>query len=518
MGKRGLWINERTFINFEEKKSVSLSDEIATRKRSIDFYSLGMYLPNPDPVLKKTGKDITVYTELLSDGHLGGCVTSRKAGVISLEWEIDRGKSGKAKSRQAKLIKDLFGNLDLDHIIEEILNAPLFGYQPLEVIWENTGNYILPKNVVGKPQRWFVFSEENELRLRTKENYINGEELPERKFLLARHGATYENPYGFPELSRCFWPLTFKKGGFKFWVIFTEKFGMPFLVGKQPRGLDPKEADNLADMLEAMVQDAIAVIPDDSSVEIMTSQGKGSGSSDIYDKLINACKTEVSIAILGQNLTTEVKGGSYAAAESHMAVRKDITDSDKKIVMRVMNQLIGWIFDLNFAGGEKPVFSMYEEEDVDTALAERDKTLYDAGVRYKSQYLIREYGFQEGDIEVVNSQEPGVESQKAEFADRGGDSPDSTAAPVNLGQSPMFPDQTALDDAIDSISPEALQEQINGVLKPIIDLINSGEDYNVILDKLTEAYPNMDTSVIEEMLARAIFVSELWGRLNGRDA
>ena len=105
--KKGLWINEKTFVQFSDKTTNSLSAEIATRQRSIDFYSLGMYLPNPDPVLKKMGKDIVVYNELLSDGHLGGCVTSREAGVKSLEWEIDRGKS---KSRQAKLIDDLFKN------------------------------------------------------------------------------------------------------------------------------------------------------------------------------------------------------------------------------------------------------------------------------------------------------------------------------------------------------------------------------------------------------------------------
>ncbi|MEW5745268.1 MAG: DUF935 family protein [Nitrospirota bacterium] len=500
MAKKGLWIDERTFINFSADRSTSLADEIATRKQSIDFYSLGMYLPNPDPVLKKMGKDITVYRELLVDAHLGGCVVSRKAGVKSLEWEIDRGK---AKSRQAKLITDVFKNLDLDRIIGEILDAPLYGYQALEVLWERVGNYWLPKDIRGKPQGWFVFSDENELRLRTRENYLNGEELPPRKFLLARHEATYENPYGFPLLSRCFWPVTFKKGGYKFWVVFVEKFGMPFLLGKLPRGLDPKEYDDLADMLANMVNDAIAVVPDDSSVELVTGSGKGSGgsgSSDLHERLINSCKSEISIALLGQNLSTEVKGGSYAATKGHMEVRKDIVDADKRLVMRIFNTLIEWIHELNWGGGERPAFSMYEEEDVDTALAERDKTLADTGqVKFTKQYFMREYGFEEGDIEVVSpaTQKPA----EAEFAARG-------------GEEGLFPDQQAVDAAIDSISPEDLQKQMEGVLKPVIDLINEGSSHEEILEKLTEAYPTMDTASIEEMLARAIFVAELWGRFN----
>jgi phage gp29-like protein len=494
MGKKGLWINDKTFVSFSDKQP-SLTEEIATRKRAIDFYALGMYLPNPDPVLKKQGKDITVYNELLIDAHLGGCVTSRKSGVKSLEWSIDRGK---AKSRQAKLIEDVFKNLDLEHIIPEILNAPLYGYQALEVIWENTGNYILPKSVIGKPQEWFVFGEDNDLRLRTKSNY-NGEPVPERKFLLVQHEPTYKNPYGFPALSRCFWPVTFKRGGMKFWVMFTEKYGMPFLIGKQPRGTGQQETDRFADQLEAMVQDAIAVIPDDSSLEIMVSEGKAS--ADIYSKLLEFCKAEVSIALLGQNLTTEVKGGSYAAAESHMQVRKDIIDSDKKLVEKALNQLIKWIYELNFnssymSDSSYPVFSMWEEEDVDKDLAERDEKLTSSmeksGLRLSRKYYQKSYGLEDEDIETV-------ERQKAEFAEK---------------TETIFPDQKALDDAIDSITPEELQAQMEGVLKPIIDLINESGDYNAVMEKLIETYPDMDTKAVEDMLARAIFVSELWGRLN----
>jgi phage gp29-like protein len=486
----GIWINPYEFVKFSEKTTRdSLIDEIASRKRSIDFYSLGMYLPNPDQVLKKMGKDIKVYNELITDAHLGGCLTSREAGVTSLEWEIDRGKS---KSRQAKLIEDLFNDLDLDRIMGEILNAPLFGYQPLEVLWEK-GKYWLPKDVAGKPQEWFVFSEDGELRFRTKENY-NGEPLPERKFLLARYKATYKNPYGFPQLSRCFWPATFKKGGLKFWVIFTEKYGMPFAVGKVPRGTAQSEQDKLADMLEQMVQDAIAVIPDDSSVDILKTEGKAS--ADIYSKLIDYCDKSMSIAILGQNLTTEVKGGSYAATESHMSVRKDIVDSDKKIVETVFNQLITWIWELNFASGEKPVFTMYEEEDVDKTLADRDKTLSDTGqIRFTKKYFQKNYGFEDEDIIVADQDKKPAEFSESDIKK-------------------LFADQEAVDELIDSIPADQLQEQAEGVLKPIIEMINSGTGFEDILDKLAEAYPEMEDDSLQEMLTRAIFVNEIWGRLH----
>lgn len=297
--KQGLWIDKSTFVSFAETKQ-SLSAEIATRDRSIDFYSLVMYLPNPDPVLKKMGKDIKVYTELLSDGFLGGCVTSRKASVKSLEWEIDRGK---AKSRQAKDIEKIFRDLNIDRIVGEMLNAPLFGYQPMEIMWSRGSSrtapsYWYPTDIVGKPQTWFVFDELNEPRFLTKLNTTAGEPLPPKKFLFPRHEPTYENPYGFAELSRCFWPLTFKKGGYKFWVKFAEKYGMPWPIGKLPRGLDPKEYAALADILEQMVQDGLAVIPDDSSVEILVAEGKGASGSIYKDLLAEGFPVAAGFAFL----------------------------------------------------------------------------------------------------------------------------------------------------------------------------------------------------------------------------
>jgi len=493
---KGLWINEKTFISFSDKLS-SLSQELATRKGAIDFYSLGMYLPNPDPVLKKQGKDLTVYKELLTDAHVGGCVSSRKSGVLSLEWAIDRGK---AKTRQAKIIESCFKDLDLYSIISEMLSAVLYGYHVSEVIWQKVGNYILPANIIGKPQQWFVFSENNELLLRTRSNW-KGEAVPERKFLILQHNASYENPYGTPELSRCFWPVTFKKGGLKFWIIFSEKYGMPYLIGKHPRGTSKDDTEMLADMLESMVQDAIAVIPDDASIEILEAGGK-SASADIYEKLIDYCDKEISIALLGQNLTTNVSTGSYAATQAHMQIRKDIIDSDRRLIEKAMNTLIKWIYELNFSDtSSMPVFSMYEEEDVDEELAARDEkltaSLEKSGLKLTKRYYQKYYSLEDEDIEEVKTQ---IEK------------------PLSFAESnSLFPDQQALDDAAEDITPEELQKQMEGILKPIIDLINEGRSYEEVMEKLLETYPDMDTSEVEKMLSRAIFISELWGRLNARN-
>ncbi|RMD59854.1 MAG: DUF935 family protein, partial [Nitrospirae bacterium] len=396
-----LWLNDTDYLILSEKNN-SLTEEIATRGR-IDFYSIVGYLPNPDPVLKKQGKDITVYEEILSDARVGGCFSSRKAGVTSLEWDIDRGK---AKTRQAKLIIDVFKNLDIYTIISSALESIFYGYAILEIVWEKVGGYILPKKIIGKPQEWFTFDRENRLLLRNKEKFYEGDPVPEYKFIVVQHNATYKNPYGLPIASMCFWPVTFKRGGLKFWLMFTEKYGMPFLIGKHPRGTSLEDTNKLADLLENMIQDAIAVIPDDSSVEILEAGGK-SASAGIYKELLEYCDNEITIALLGQNLTTQVKSGSYAAAQTHMQVRKDLIDSDKIMIEKAMNHIIRWIYELNFSDNETPVFSMYEQEDVDKELAERDEKLTNslqlAGLKLTKRYFQKYYALEDEDIEELSS-------------------------------------------------------------------------------------------------------------------
>ncbi|QOK96803.1 DUF935 domain-containing protein [Ralstonia pseudosolanacearum] len=489
MKTKGMWVSPTEFVQFGEP-SKSLSDQIATRGRSIDFYGLGMYLPNPDPVLKALGKDIKVYRELRADAHVGGCIRRRKAAVKALEWGLDRDK---AKSRVAKSVEAIFADLDLSRIITEMLDAVLYGYQPMEVIWGKVGSYLVPVDVVGKPANWFLYSPENELRFRTRQNMIQGEELPPRKFLVPRQDASYDNPYGFADLSMCFWPTTFKKGGLKFWVQFTEKYGAPWVIGKHPRSASDAETNLLLDRLEDMVQDAVAVIPDDSSIEIKEAAGKA-GSTEVYERLLHFCRSEVSIALLGQNQTTEANS-TRASAQAGLEVTRDIRDGDKGIVEEAFNTLIRWVCELNFNDGARPVFSLWEQEEVDKMLAERDEMLVKAGAKLTPAYFKRAYSLQDGDLDETPPPDvPGVEFAEGDDA---------------------APDQDAIDAALDAFSNSEMDDMALKLFRPILQKVKAGASPEALLGALAELYPEMDASALQERLARVIFTAKVWGMLHG---
>lgn len=390
-------------------KKQDLIGVIATRAKAIDFWSFMHYLPNPDPVLKKMGRDISVYREILSDSHVGGCVRRRKAAIKGLEWRIT--PTGNEKTDE--ILVSLFDRLPVSQIINQILDATLFGYQALEVMWTSENGLLLPAEIVGKPQEWFVFDEDNRLMLRTKENR-NGDIVPEKKFLLATQQADYMNPYGRADLAMCFWAATFKKGGFKFWLEFAEKYGSPWLVGKYPRNANAHEIDELLDSMEKMLGTAVAAIPDDSSIDMLESGSKG-GSSQVFDDFLRYCKSEIAIALLGQNQTTEAEA-NRASATAGLEVTRDIRDDDASMVEGVFNQLLAWICELNFHVETLPTFELYEQESIDKLQAERDGLLAELGVQFTEQYIMRTYGFEEGDI-VVAAPEKSAVKNTADFAE-----------------------------------------------------------------------------------------------------
>lgn len=332
-----------------------LTKEIAVRqdyskgiKKLFGFYNT---LPDPDPILSKTGKAFETYRELTSDAHLYANIQQRKAGIVSLEREIVPASNDPLSQYIADYLEN---ELDPDNIISQILNAPLYGFTVLEIVWTQvnlrSGEYLLPLRIEEKPQEWFTFSLNNELLYRGESDQPRP--VPPNKFILIQNNATYMNPYGEKALSRCYYPVVFKRNGLDYWVSFTEKYGMPFIVGKQPRTATDEEADNLLTLLQDMPLNNVAVIPDDSSIEIISFP---SGASiDAYRTFLEFMNSEISKAVLTQTLTTEILSrGSYAATKTHKEMLSLLTKNDMKLVEKGMNKIINMISKLN--GYEKAV-------------------------------------------------------------------------------------------------------------------------------------------------------------------
>jgi len=471
-------------------------NEIATRHRRWDGDVMWGSLPDPDPVLRKLGEDMTVYRDLTSDAHVWACLQSRKSGTLAREWKVAAGDDTAVPVRRVKLCQAMLRKTDMHQTIADMLDAPFYGMSPVEVCWKSSGNHWSPKSVQAKPVEWFTFDFENNLRFVSRDNVIEGEELPPYKFLLARHFASYDNPYGERLLARCFWPVTFKRGGWRFWSVFTEKYGMPWTVGKVSRNTsDPDRAKLLAN-LKAMVSDAVAVVNSDESVE-HPDTGAKSASADIYEKLISSANREISKAILGQTLTTEIdKGGSYSASQTHMQVRSELVEQDQKMIAGQFDTLLRWYSELNFGSGAAPVFRFIEDENIQTERAVRDTELNKQGVSFTKPYYTRVYGFKDDEIEIQPAAPaaPSQAEQPPDFAEAGSASAKSVSDRIT-------------DKALDAVSDGAAS-----LYTPVKKLLDESGDLAEFRDRLLDLYGEMDDSALAEAMEEALTLATLSGR------
>lgn len=474
-----------------------LSTHYATRSRSLDYTALGMLLPNPDPILKARGLDIETYRDMCHDALIGSCIARRKASVQALDWGLDRGQ---ASSRANKAVQAVLDALPISTIIEQMQDCVLFGYQPMEVVWGKAGALVVPAEVVAKPPEWFCFDADNKLRFKTRAAPLFGEEAPGKKYLLPRQSPTYQNPYGLASLSLCYWPLLFKKGGLKFWLAFTEKFGSAFSVGKLPRSATDAERATLLDSLEALIQNGVATIPDDGSVELVEMAGK-SASAELYEALVQHCSSEIAIALLGQNQTTQASANK-ASATAGLEVTRDLRDADARLISTAVNELIAWVCEVNFGPGmAAPVFSFWDQAEQDVLQAARDKSNYDAGARFTNAYWMRGYGYQEGDLLPEPVGAAALESDP------------------NASKGVAFAEPTPSRDPLQAQTDTLVQSsaaQWSAMVDHLQVLVDSAPSVAALQQTLVQAYGDLDSTELVRLMAAGLALAELKGMDSAR--
>jgi SPP1 gp7 family putative phage head morphogenesis protein len=426
---RGLWTSPHTFREFADADRSALLQEVATREAAGGMGGLLGLLPDPDPVLRKRGEGVAVLRELEADDKVGSSIQSRKLGTLGRDdYELSPGKArGEEPTAEAealcKALEQDLENLDLYNIISEILDAPYYGMAVVEILWEPADGRLRIADLRPRQVEWFGFGADGELLFKSQDA-PQGQELPEHKFSVVRHFPSCHNPYGVRLLSRCLWPVAFKKGGLKFWLTAAERFGIPWVIGKI-RSADKAQRDQAHSALLGMVQDAVAVLSGDMEVDVHETSGKGGDLT--FAKLVERMDSSIAQVIMGQTLTADVgEGGSYAAAKTHAGVLEDFRRADERLVCAAFND-IAWHYARVNGGPEAfaPVFRYVEPQDYE-AKAKLDKQLHDLDVRFTPEHFTSEYDMPEGHFYVVPRGNEGMD-QAGRPAAAGG--PAAFAAP-----------------------------------------------------------------------------------------
>ena len=142
------------------------------------------------------------------------------------------------------------------------------------------------------------------------------------------------------------------------WLRWCEKHGNPILaIEEPPIGQDKTkkaEAEAFYRRLQRMASNGLVRLPKGSDeksswgLDMIEATGSGwQGCKGLIDKT----DTDIAVAYTGQNLSTEVQGGSFAATTAHMLVRGDFLAAVAETLSTCIRlQLICWWGRANVAG------------------------------------------------------------------------------------------------------------------------------------------------------------------------
>jgi phage gp29-like protein len=163
-------------------------------------------------------------------------------------------------------------------------------------------------------------------------------------------------------------------------------------VGKYGPGATEQDKQTLLQAVANIGTDAAAIVPDSMLIEF--TEARQTGNAELYQSFCQYLDAQISKAVLGQTLTTEIPqgAGSRAAAEVHDAVRHDIMSADARRLAATLNRdLVRPIVDLNLGPRQnypRLTIGMADDADINDFVDMVTK-LADHGVRIGQQTVRR---------------------------------------------------------------------------------------------------------------------------------
>ena len=446
------------------------------------------------------------------DAHVFSQMQTRKLAVTGLDWEIQACSEDEADQRVADFVKgQLEGLEDFGSVLLDLLDAIGKGISIMEIEWsvDPDGYDVIEDIAYVHPKKLVWDYQTDEMKVCTRE-YPEGISLPENKFAVHRYKAKSGHASRAGIMRIVAWMYMFKNFDIKDWVSFCEVFGMPLRLGKYDASASEDDKKQLMEAIVSLGTDAAGVVPTSTMIEFI--EANKTSSSDVYEKLARYCDEQNSKAIVGQTLTADSGGGSYAQSKTHNDVRHDLTVADAvALAITVRRDIIRPLVEFNFGKDvdiPKIKFDCQEPEDLSQLVGIYER-LQKMGLGISEDHVYEKFNIpkpEDGEkILIPREGNMAAGIRETETALKEGLEPDTEDSQVQV-------------DEIVAMSTGLSKELFQEMFRPVLREIDNYEDLVSLRDalkdekKLKELYEDMDSVELDDLIRQGMYLSKLLGR------
>lgn len=297
------------------------------------------------------------------DAHLYGLGQARTVEVSGKPLKVKPFNETPVAALLASFCEAVLYDLDgFDQDVEDLLTATGRGYSCSEITWavrnvpvamgdgeRKTLEVLRPVGLDWVHPKHFQFEQTTDEPLLVLGSGLV--RLPPGKFVFhASSGTGLIERRGY--MQQCVWLHAIKQWSLRDWVVYSNLFGVPQILGKYTGDRDTLDAER--GVYEAVLRDfgqgKPAIVSDEFSIDV-ENPPVGGKSDDVFGALIGWSNAEMSKRVQGQTLTTEIGGqGSYALGEVQADVKHAIVKSDaRKLAQTLRSDLLRPMIVLNAA-------------------------------------------------------------------------------------------------------------------------------------------------------------------------
>lgn len=357
------------------------------------------------------------------DTRLEGCLLTRAGALPALPMKLLPADDSTEAKRVVEELEKKWESMFPDYALVEVARwGTMLGFSPAELVWKDLEEELWSFTLRPWHPRHVYYRHDLEAYwLTLAEGQVQLDGGNGQWALYLPHGLRYGWMRG---LARSLYvPWLLRQWTYRDWARYNEIHGIPARKAYVPATAEEGQKRQFVRDVAGLGSEPTIALPrygsvtgqvEQFDVELLEAVGT---SQEAFEKAIQNSSTDIAIALLGQNLTTEVSGGSYAAANVHKLIRGDVLQADaEKLGQFIQEQCLRPWCERNFGRPElapRPVWQTKPPDDQKVrgesmqALGEGVVKLKAVGIEVDTERLMR-------DAEVpVKSEEDAAEDFRA---------------------------------------------------------------------------------------------------------